>query len=325
MSIAGINEDDLLMASGVAAAAMALLAVWHGLIVRDPASARLRNLAKIQNDLRAGVHVARRHRTRTDLRKSSLTLMQHAVDRLNLLRGRQAESIRARLARAGWRSKDAVTTYVFLRAVSPVVTVGGGLLFLGLRGQSLVNGVGLVVIGVGVVIGLFGADLLVKNRGDNRIKKLTMALPDALDLLVICAEAGLSLDSAIKRVGQEMKTASPEISDELMLTAIELSFLPDRQVALQNLISRTDVPKLRALVNSLIQSERYGTPLANSLRVLSAEFREERLVAAEEKAARLPAIMTIPMILFILPSLFIVIIGPAVLHVLDTLKGNATL
>jgi tight adherence protein C len=191
-----------------------------------------------------------------------------------------------------------------------------------MRGQSPLSGTGILILAGAGAVGFFGPDLLVKNAGDNRVKKLTLSLPDALDLMVICAEAGLSLDATIKRVGGEMAFAAPEISDELMLTGIELSFLPDRQVALQNLISRTDVPKLRALVNSLIQSERYGTPLANSLRVLSAEFRDERLMAAEEKAAKLPAIMTVPMILFILPSLFMIIMGPAVLHVLDAFKGT---
>ena len=119
-----------------------------------------------------------------------------------------------------------------------------------------------------------------------------------------------------------MATVCQEMSDEFLLTAIELNFLPDRTRALQNLARRADMPKLRALVNSLVQSERFGTPLANSLRVLSAEFRDERMMIAEDKAAKLPAIMTVPMILFILPCLFIVILGPIILHVLDTIHGN---
>jgi tight adherence protein C len=204
-----------------------------------------------------------------------------------------------------------------MKTVLPLLTVSAIVVFLIVKGFGSIGTIGLVLMGIGALLGLFGPYFLVKNAGDNRVKKLTLALPDALDLLVICAEAGLSLDSAIKRVGKEMTTAAPQMSDELMLTALELSFLPDRATALQNLIARSDVPKLRALVNSLIQSERYGTPLANALRVLSAEFRDDRLMAAEEKAAKLPAIMTVPMILFILPSLFMIIMGPAVLHVLD--------
>jgi tight adherence protein C len=315
-----MDESTILTISAAATAVMTLLAFWHGLIARDPVSSRLRGMAKLQTEMRAGVHVVRGNTTRTDFRRSTLTFMRNSVEKLNLSRGRQIERTRARLARAGWRSGDALTAYIFVKAVLPVAAVVGTVFLMGLRGQSPLSQTGILFLAGAGAIGFFGPDLLVKNTGDNRVKKLTLSLPDALDLLVICAEAGLSLDAAIKRVGREMAFAAPEMADELMLTAIELSFLPDRQTALQNLISRTDVPKLRALVNSLIQSERYGTPLANSLRVLSAEFRDERLMAAEEKAAKLPAIMTVPMILFILPALFMIIMGPAVLHVMDAFK-----
>nr|QOL00413.1 hypothetical protein [uncultured organism] len=317
-----VNQNDMLIISAAASAVMALLAVWHGLIARDPVGARLRNLAAIRDQFNAGVNAPRANRARANLKQSSITFMRHAVDKLNLMRGRQVERIRANLARAGWRSKDAMTAYVFAKGVSPLVTLGGGLLFLIVKGHALLSGTGPIILGFGAIIGLFGADLVVKNAGDKRVKALTLALPDALDLMVICADAGLSLDAAIKRVGMEMATAAPEMSDELLLTSIELSFLPDRQVALQNMIVRTNMTKLRALINCLIQSERYGTPLANALRVLSAEFRETRMMAAEEKAARLPAIMTVPMILFVLPALFTVIIGPAALHIIDTLAAN---
>jgi len=145
----------------------------------------------------------------------------------------------------------------------------------------------------------------------------TRSLPDALDLLVVCAEAGLSLDMAITRVGREMAEGAPELADEFAITAIELGFAPDRQTALQNLVRRTDMQSLRALVNSLAYCERYGTPIANALRVLAAEFRDVRMMRAEEKAAKLPALMTVPMILFILPTLFMVIGGPAAIQVID--------
>jgi tight adherence protein C len=260
---------------------------------------------------------------RGDIRQSSVTLMRHVVIKFNLMRGRQVERITAKLSRAGWRSNDAITVYLFAKAFAPVLLVGCGLLVLGLRGEiSAMSALDYLILGVAAICGIFGTDLVVKNAGDNRVKKLTLALPDALDLLVICAEAGLSRDSAIKRVGQEMTIASPAMSDELLLTAIELNFLPDRQRALQNLVTRTDMPKLRALVNSLVQSERFGTPLANALRVLSSEFREDRMMKAEEKAAKLPAIMTVPMILFILPSLFMIIGGPVAIQVIDQLKAN---
>ena len=155
------------------------------------------------------------------------------------------------LTRAGWRTKDALTIYIFAKAFLPIVFVGGGIIFFGISHQAKTGGAWMYyVLGACAVFGLFGVDLLVKNAGDKRIKSLTRAVPDALDLMVICAEAGLSLDSAIKRVGQEMISASPEMADEFLLTAIELYFLPDRQRALLNLVKRTDMPKLRAMVKA---------------------------------------------------------------------------
>ena len=323
MNMGGFNGDDLVGAGVAAASVMALLAVWHGLVVGDPVGARLQGLSNVRDGLKAGARAPRKNRTRGDFRQSSVSLMRRAVVKFDLIRGRQVERTAGKLARAGWRSKDAVTTYLFAKAFVPVLLVGIAFLLLGLKSQvSGMSGWSYLIMAIAAIAGIFGTDLVVKNFGDKRIKKLTLALPDALDLLVICTEAGLSLDTAIKRVGQEMATASLEMSDELLLTAIELNFLPDRQRALQNLIKRTDMPKLRALVNSLVQSERFGTPLANALRVLSSEFREERMMKAEEKAAKLPAIMTVPMILFILPSLFLIIGGPVAIQVIDQLRTN---
>ena len=130
----------------------------------------------------------------------------------------------------------------------------------------------------------------------------------------------MSLDTALNRVADEMAVSAPQLSDELALTSVELNFLPERRMALGNLAKRVDLPAIRGVVNTLIQTEKYGTPLAQSLRVLSAEFREQRMLKAEEKAARLPATLTVPMIMFILPTLFIVLVGPAMLGVYDQMS-----
>lgn len=167
----------------------------------------------------------------------------------------------------------------------------------------------------------FLPDIWVKHKRKTRQVALERSLPDGLDLLVICAEAGLSLDAALKRVADEFADAVPELSEELFLTSIELSFLPNRRQALINLAERVDIADFRGVVATLVQTEKYGTPLAQALRTLSAEFREHRLLAAEEKAARLPAILTVPMILFILPALFIVLGGPAFLQVAEKFGG----
>jgi tight adherence protein C len=314
----GIVSDNLLVISATTTVLFTIISIWHGLVARDPMAKRIRELGAFRTALKKQMRVSRRHRTRSSLRQSALPLMHRAVIKLNLMRGRQIERISVRLSRAGWRSRDALITYQFTKVALPLALGVGALLYFAVLSNTPISPAlrYLVLIG-GFSSGFFGTNLYVKNVGDKRIKKISNALPDALDLLVICAEGGLSLDASITRVGREMAAASPELADEFSLTAIELGFLPNRQNALQNFIKRTDVPKLRSLVNSLMQAERYGTPLAQSLRVLAAEFRDERLMRAEEKAAKLPAIMTVPMIMFILPALFIVLCGPVALRIID--------
>jgi tight adherence protein C len=168
-----------------------------------------------------------------------------------------------------------------------------------------------------VVIGAYAPNFYVKNAIGKREFALRRGLPDALDLLVICAEAGQSLDGALKRVAREIGRFSPVVADELALTSVELGLMAERRSALDNLVQRAAIPEIRNVVNALIQTEKYGTPLAHTLRVLSAEYRSDRMMKAEEKAARLPAVMTVPMIIFILPPLFVVLLGPAVLRILD--------
>jgi tight adherence protein C len=170
-----------------------------------------------------------------------------------------------------------------------------------------------------VLVGSYKApDLWLSNKVKKRSHAVRKGLPDALDLLVICAEAGLTVDAAFGRVARELGKAYPELGDECGLTAIELGFLNERRQAFENLATRVDLEAVRGVVTTMIQTEKYGTPLASALRVLSAEFRNDRMMRAEEKAARLPAIMTVPLILFILPTLFIVILGPAACSIKDS-------
>jgi tight adherence protein C len=311
------SSDDIIVASATLCVLMALLAIWNGLVIRDPMAARVRSLSERRNVLRATTN-ARRNSAGSDLRSSGISLMRRAVTRLNLMRGGHVERLSLRLARAGWRSRDAVIIYLFAKAVLPFVLGGATLLYFGVSHHGGSAALHLAIVAAGFVGGFFGADIWIKNVADRRAKEMTKALPDALDLLVICAEAGLSLDASMTRVGREIGGTSPVLAEELSLTAIELGFLPDRHTALNNLVNRTNMAKLRAIVNSLMQTERYGTPLANALRVLSAEYRDERMLRAEEKAAKLPAMMTVPMIVFILPALFVVLGGPALIQVLDT-------
>jgi tight adherence protein C len=157
------------------------------------------------------------------------------------------------------------------------------------------------------------------NARTKRYAVIQKGLPDGLDLMMICAEAGLSLSASLDRVSRELNLPYPELAEELGTTSIELGFLPDRKKALTNLAERVNMQEVRGIVSVLIQTEKYGTPISQALRVLSAEFRTQRMLRAEQKAARLPAIMTVPMIVFILPTLFVVIIAPAVIKLLGTI------
>ena len=304
---------------GVAAlsAVFCVLLVYRTLLSRDPLGPRMATIEARRKALKAD-QAAPRHRQR---REQGLGLMRKLVKRFNLLRSREAENAALRLARAGWRSHDAVVIYFFVKLCLPFIFGGLALFFLYVAEIiETTSGMRALYAIAAVVLGTYGPDLFVWNAADKRRKAIQKAVPDTLDLLVICAEAGQSLDGALNRIAEELGPASPEMAEEIALTAMELGVLPERRQALDNLNQRTDMASIRAIVNTLIQTEKYGTPLAQSLRVLSKEYRDERMMKAEEKAARLPATLTVPMILFILPPLFIVLIGPAIIRTLDVIS-----
>lgn len=288
--------------------------VYRVMLVRDPLGPRLKALKNRRDELRADLAVPRRRLRR----QRSLGYMRRVVERLNLLRSREARKASDRLLQAGYRSPDAVTVYFFLKLALPFAF--GALALLSIYVLELLQlseEMSLLVCCATVVLGAYAPEIFLKNTITKRKEMLRKGLPDALDLLVICAEAGQSLDGALTRVSRELGRSFPDLAEEIGLCAIELGLLPERRQALENLNRRTDLPGIRAIVNTLLQTEKYGTPLAQSLRVLSAELRNERMMKAEAKAARLPATMTVPMIIFILPPLFVVLIGPAVLMVYD--------
>jgi len=316
----GFSAIDAIALFAGLAAFTAVLAVWNGLVLRDPMAGRARSIAMRQKALQAGL-VAPNQRSERKKSAEALNLMQRIIEKLNLLRSQQAEQIKDKLAQAGWRSKEGVVLFLFFKICMPFVFGGLSILVLSSINNAQVQPMMQVLIAmVAVVIGAYAPEIFIKNATQKRQLELQLGLPDALDLLVICAEAGLSLDAALKRVAKETAHASPEIADEFSLTSVELGFLSDRKIALDNLNKRTQLPSIRGVVNTLAQTEKYGTPLAHSLRVLSAEFRKERMMKAEEKAAKLPATLTVPMILFILPPLFTVLLGPAIIKSLDNIS-----
>ena len=240
---------------------------------------------------------------------------------MKMLQEEQVVKAQAKLMQAGIRSKDLAFVVIFARLVLPIVigsTVIVGVYFLDWFPEwGAIKRYGLVA---GALIGSYKApDLWLKNKINKRSSAVRKGLPDALDLLVICAEAGLTVDAGFNRVARELGKGYPELGDEFALCSIELGFLTDRRQAFENLANRIDLESIRGVVTTMIQTEKYGTPLASALRVLAAEFRNDRMMRAEEKAARLPAIMTVPLILFILPTLFVVILGPAACSISDAL------
>ena len=295
-----------------------MLAVWIGLIAPRPMKARMKSL----NQRRASLHNARLAPKSHPMRITGLEFANVVTRKFKLMQTSQAKKYSEQLMQAGWRGKDAMTLFMFMKLVLPFVFGFAAIIALFVLN---IGGFGLMeklafALGA-VLLGAYAPDIFVRNTAQKRQHLIQKGLPDGLDLMVICAEAGLSLDATLERVGRELRNSWPELADEVGLTSIELNFLPERRMALDNLTKRVKMSQVRALVNTMLQTERYGTPLAQALRVLSAELRTERLTKAEEKAARLPAILTVPMIIFILPALFVVLIGPGALRMMDGLRG----
>ena len=292
------------------AAFVTFWAFWVALTWKPPIEARLRALR------------TRRVKTRSEqsgppkasTKAASIGFMRSVADRLNLLRGAAADQTTRKLRQAGFISRDAAVVYVFIKLALPLTL--GFVMILLTSITRLINVADnlLAPVCIGAVLaGFILPELYIKNVGTKRRETLNYVLPEGLDLLTICVEAGLSIDAAFRRVSKEMQRSMPELAAEFEMTAIELTYLPDRQQALENLAERSASQAVAALVNALRQTEKYGTPLASSLRILSQEFRQTRASKAEEKGARMPALMTVPLMVFILPTLIAVLLAPAIM------------
>jgi len=313
---AGVSPETAITILAGLATLATVLAMWQVLRPSNAFERRLEDVMHRKETLRQGaLATARRGRQRM----TTVGVMRETVTRLNLLRSKHATEARNALAQAGIRSRDAMVAYLFARITLPFLF--GFLLLIDskvLHVLPIPPQYGVVASLAGVLIGFYAPTVYLRNAAAKRAKNIKLALPDGLDLMVICAEAGLSLDATLARVSRELGNGAPELGEELAMTAAELTFLPDRRLAFDNLNARTNSDGIRAVVNTLQQTAKFGTPLAQSLRVLAAEMRTARITRAEEKAARLPALLTVPMILFILPTLFIVLLGPAALGIIDT-------
>jgi tight adherence protein C len=297
-----------------------MLAIYAATTVKDPMARRVKALNERREQLKAGIVASTNKRKTLTNRNQAADRVRSILTSFKMLQDDQLKKTQLRLMQAGIRTKDLAFFIIFARFVLPVV--------LGILAVTLIYGINYfpawgwfkryAFVAVALVGSYKAPDIWLKNRVNKRSHAIRKGLPDALDLLVICAEAGLTVDAAFGRVSKELGKAYPELGDEFGLTAIELGFLNERRQAFENLAQRVDLEAVRGVVTTMIQTEKYGTPLASALRVLSAEFRNERMMRAEEKAARLPAIMTVPLILFILPTLFVVILGPASCSIHDS-------
>ncbi|WP_375428497.1 type II secretion system F family protein [uncultured Sphingomonas sp.] len=302
-----------------------MLALYAALTVRDPMAKRVKSLNERREQLKAGITASTKRRAKLVQRNDTTDRIRTLLQSMKVLQDSQVKQAQIKLMQAGIRSKEWAVAVIFGRMVLPIVIGGGMALWVygtdyfaewsTLKRYGLVAG--------SLILSYKAPDIFLKNKIGKRSDAIRKGLPDALDLLVICAEAGLTVDAAFHRVAKELGRGYPELGDEFTLTAIELGFLTDRRTAFDNLAMRVDLEAVKGVVTTMIQTEKYGTPLASALRVLSAEFRNERMMRAEEKAARLPAIMTVPLILFILPVLFVVILGPAACSISDTMSSGA--
>jgi tight adherence protein C len=287
----------------------------------DKLEGRLKAVANRREELR--------RRSREDIREGALRhtdagFTKTIVDRLNLTKYLADPNVVDNLAQAGYRGPKPLTTFYFFRLTMPFVFVALAIVYLYvLHATKLAPTHRLAATVAAFVGGYYAPHVYIKNRAAKRLASIKQVFPDALDLLLICVEAGMSVEAALQKVGSEIGPSSIELAEELSLLTAELSYLPERRMAYEGLAKRTNHPGIKGVATALIQAERYGTAVGGALRVMAKENRDMRLAAAEKQAAQLPAKLTVPMILFFLPVLFVVILGPAIIQIQDTFKPQS--
>jgi tight adherence protein C len=291
-----------------------VLTIAMPLLARDRMGQRLREMAIERDKMRAAriAEMAAEDRQGARLRQTPKGFMQQIVDQLNLRAAFDSTELREKLKRAGLRGQAPLVAYLFFRVAAPVIVFVAALLYLFVFSSWSYPPwmKGLMALGAGI-IGSYLPNIFVQNLSQKRGQSIKLAFPDALDMLLICVQSGMSIEAAFGKVSKEVASQSLELAEEMSLTTAELSYLQSRRQAFENLGKRIGLPGVRAVATALIQAERYGTPVGQALRVMAKENRDIRQSEAEKKAAALPPKLTVPMILFFLPVLFIVILGPA--------------
>jgi tight adherence protein C len=306
--------------------ALAVFATFYTLVIPYFEKGDLNKRMKAVSTERDQIRSRERERMQAELNNSKGTLRtsnnksaRKIVERFNLREALVDENTMNKLRAAGYRSQNALNTFLAARFILPFVFLVLAILWVFGLGNLAEKAMPIRILVVIVVayIGFYTPNIFISNKMKKRQMSIKRAWPDALDLMLICVESGISMEAAMRRVAEEMADQSPELAEEMVLTTAELSFLQDRRTALENLGIRTQLDIVKSVTQALIQAERYGTPLAQALRVLAQEGRDERMNEAEKKASALPPKLTVPMILFFLPVLIAVILGPAGIQVAD--------
>ena len=299
------------------AAGATVLTLAMPYVVSDPLPKRMKAVALEREKMRQRERERMAQTNKVALRQSPKMYMKRVVDNFNLSKWVGQEEARTLLVQAGFRGHAPYVTYLFFRMVMPVIMLVVALFYifvvLDLDYPPMLK----LAMSIGAAyLGMHSPNLFLKNKIARRQLSLKRAFPDALDLLLICVESGMSIEAAFRKVSEEVGSQSVPLAEEFTLTTAELSYLPDRRQAYENLAQRTGLEGVKAVCLALQQSERYGTPLGTTLRVLAQENRDMRMAEAEKKAAGLPPKLTVPMIVFFLPVLFVVILGPAAIKVI---------
>ncbi|MDO8381348.1 type II secretion system F family protein [Phenylobacterium sp.] len=320
-----LTDPDNVLTAFVAIVAFAtIVTLVRPMLFTSSLEGRLKSVSNRREELRrrSREEIAKRA-SGSSLRQTDEGLYKKVVDRLQLSRLLEDPKVAEKMAQAGFRGPRPISAFYFFRFLMPFVFAMTAAFYL-----FVVNDFGLPTMSrfticvAALLLGYYAPNVYISNVAQKRRESIVAAFPDSLDLLLICVESGMSIEAAIQKVSQEIGGTSIELAEELTLVSAELSYLPERRQAYEGLAKRTNHPGVKAVATAMIQAERYGTPLGAALRVMAKENRDMRLAQAEKKAAQLPAKLTVPMILFFLPVLFIVILGPAVIKVQDMVAQN---
>ncbi len=306
------------IAAGLVFATIVTLAA--PILRRDTLEVRLKAVANRREELRRKSREAMSNKEGT-LRRTDSGIYKTIVERLQLSKLLEDPKVVEKLAEAGFRGPRPISTFYFFRFALPFAFALTVAIYVYLIAHfNITPMLKFAIVVGGLAAGFYAPNVYVSNIATKRRSNIISAFPDALDLLLICVEAGMSIEAAMQKVSQEVGGASIELAEELSLVVAELSYLPDRRLAYEGFAKRVNSPGVKSVCTAMIQAERYGTPLGSALRVMAKENRELRIAAAEKKAAALPAKLTVPMIVFFLPVLFVVIMGPAVMRAMAIVK-----